>query len=542
MVMYTTLIFRIDNDDLSGETIRFFNVTANHRFYAIALEVLLTSTAFAVAAAIGCPSRVQKAQRAIAKLTKKSPATLEQGAKTSQARDRIRAAATAVLKSQSSLQRLSLVAREAANAVLAVEAIFEELDSKSAPTGTITPDEITGWWASAEPPDKFDAKSGQPQAVTSYSRVDSLRKTLDELISTPGERMDRDDFEGVLEILLQEDFEEVSDSSTGKVHYLNKVNRKTRWTLPSVGDWLTELHNATPPQLKLPESAATATSGPASVQRQDTNQGVEANPLFQQGGTPADAWQERHSVEHGGRSYWLNTHTRQTQWERPTEAGNQNEIVAIADDDGPTPEPEPEPQQLEPEPELVQEVVPDDASLEVIRDALNKVAQNQQEPTARAELEAAIATETERNGLLKLCARIGVGVVPLDAIVVAEIFAQVDTDDSGTISFEQFAAWWLERQLATQGTLDEKTMDEMYRVWDECDEDDNGELDPHEFDLVLTKVAESEWERAVDPKSQRPYFYHKTTKETRWVAVDSAQQVADFLRRQGIEMDDGLEL
>ena len=85
-------------------------------------------------------------------------------------------------------------------------------------------------------------------------------------------------------------------------------------------------------------------------------------------------------------------------------------------------------------------------------------------------------------------------------------------------------------------------MDEIYRVWDECDEDDNGELDPHEFDLVLTKVAESEWERAVDPKSQRPYFYHKTTKETRWVAVDSAQQVADFLRRQGIEMDDGIEL
>ena len=462
MVMYTTLIFRIDNDDLSGETIRFFNVTANHRFYAIALNVLLASTSFAVAADIGCPSRVQKAQRAIAKLTKKSPATLEQGAKTSQARDRIRAAATAVLKSQSSLQRLSLVAREAANAVLAVEAIFEELDSKSAPTGTITPDEITGWWASAEPPDKFDAKSGQPQAVTSYSRVDSLRKTLDELISTPGERMDRDDFEGVLEILLQEDFEEVSDSSTGKVHYLNKVNRKTMWTLPSVGDWLTELHNATPPQLKLPESAATATSGPASVQRQDTNQGVEANPLFQQGG----------KLER-----------------RPQQATT----------------------------------VANNASLEQIRAVLRAVVPNKPDLTAhdRAELLQVVETENDREVLLEICADEGISVLAPDAVLAADIFRQVDTDGSGGISFEQFSVWWSARQLATQGALNEDTMVEMRRVWDECDEDGNGQLDLDQFGAVLDEVAESEWCRAVDPSSGRPYFYHKVTKETRWVETNS---------------------
>ena len=461
MVMYTTLIFRIDNDDLSGETIRFFNVTANHRFYAIALEVLVASTAFAVAAAIGCPSRVQKAQRAIAKLTKKSPATLEQGAKTSQARDRIRAAATAVLKSQSSLQRLSLVAREAANAVLAVEAIFEELDSKSAPTGTITPDEITGWWASAEPPDKFDAKSGQPQAVTSYSRVDSLRKTLDELISTPGERMDRDDFEGVLEILLQEDFEEVSDSSTGKVHYLNKVNRKTRWTLPSVEDWLTELHNATPPQLKLPESAATATSGPASVQRQDTNQG-EANPLFQQGG----------KLER-----------------RPQQATT----------------------------------VANNASLEQIRAILRALVQNKQGLSANdqaAQLEV-VETENDRDVLLEVCADEGINVLPPDVVAAAEIFQQVDADCNGKISFEEFSVWWSERQLATQGALNEDTMVQMRRVWDECDEDGNGQLDLDEFGAVFKKVAESEWRRAVDPSSGNPYLYHKVTKETRWVERDA---------------------
>ena len=478
MVMYTTLIFRIDNDDLSGETIRFFNVTANHRFYAIALEVLLASTAFAVAAAIGCPSRVQKAQRAIAKLTKKSPATLEQGAKTSQARDRIRAAATAVLKSQSSLQRLSLVAREAANAVLAVEAIFEELDSKSAPTGTITPDEITGWWASAEPPDKFDAKSGQPQAVTSYSRVDSLRKTLDEFISTPGERMDRDDFEGVLEILLQEDFEEVSDSSTGKVHYLNKVNRKTMWTLPSVGDWLTELHNATPPQLKLPESAVTATSGPASVQRQDTNQGVEANPLFQQGG----------KLER-----------------RPQQATT----------------------------------VANNASLEQIRAILRALVQNKQGLSANdqaAQLEV-VETVNDRDVLLEVCVDEGINVLPPDVVVAAEIFQQVDADRSGKISFEEFSVWWSERQLATQGALNEDTMVEMRRVWDECDEDGNGQLDLDEFGAVLNKVAESEWRRAVDASSGRPYLYHKVTKETRWVETNSAAQVSEFLKRQGIDLE-----
>ena len=97
--------------------------------------------------------------------------------------------------------------------------------------------------------------------------------------------------------------------------------------------------------------------------------------------------------------------------------------------------------------------------------------------------------------------------------------------------------WWSERQLATQGALNEDTMVEMRRVWDECDEDGNGQLDLDEFGAVFKKVAESEWRRAVDPSSGNPYLYHKVTKETRWVETNSAAQVADFLKRQGIELE-----
>ena len=77
----------------------------------------------------------------------------------------------------------------------------------------------------------------------------------------------------------------------------------------------------------------------------------------------------------------------------------------------------------------------------------------------------------------------------------------------------------------------------MRRVWDECDEDGNGQLDLDEFGAVLNKVAESEWRRAVDASSGRPYLYHKVTKETRWVETDSAAQVTEFLKRQGIDLE-----
>ena len=122
-------------------------------------------------------------------------------------------------------------------------------------------------------------------------------------------------------------------------------------------------------------------------------------------------------------------------------------------------------------------------------------------------------------------------------MLAGDIFRQVDADGSGGISFEEFSVWWSERQLATQGALNDDTMEEMFRVWDECDADDSGELDSDEFDMVLRKVAASEWQRAVDPASNRPYFYHRTTKETRWVETNSAVQVADFLKRQGIELE-----
>ena len=183
--------------------------------------------------------------------------------------------------------------------------------------------------------------------------------------------------------------------------------------------------------------------------------------------------------------------------------------------------------------------VANNASLEQIRAVLRALVQNKQDMSAhdQARLLEVSETENDREVLLEICEDEGISVLPPDAVRASDIFRQVDADGSGGISFEEFSVWWSERQLATQGALNDDTMAEMFRVWDECDADDSGELDPDEFDMVLRKVAESEWQRAVDPVSNRPYFYHRTTKETRWVETNSAVQVADFLKRQGIELE-----
>ena len=118
-------------------------------------------------------------------------------------------------------------------------------------------------------------------------------------------------------------------------------------------------------------------------------------------------------------------------------------------------------------------------------------------------------------------------------------------DGSGQISFHEFSVWWTERQLVTQGHINADVMAEMRRVWQDCDTSGDSLLNPLEFEEVLSRVSESEWLRAVDPSSGRPYFYNNKTKATCWEEPDTASRVKAFLEGQGIghgQNDDAVAL
>ena len=586
MVMIITLIFRIRNEDLGGEVIRLLGLTADHHFYSKVLEVLLVFTTLPIIVVLAKPSSAERAQRAIASLAKKDPISLEQAATTPEARDRIRVAAITVMRQSTISRALSRAVSNNTSVPPTTQRIFEQIDSRSAPAGKISAEEVTAWWQAAEPPDIAKIDDGAVQQAASYSRLDTVNSMLAQLCDPDGQ-MDCEDFEYLLECVLREDYEVVSDTPAGRDYFVRKMNRKTMWALPGVDEWLAQLHNATPPQLKCSsaESPATTVGMDAPFVQQNIDvedagatQGVEDNPLFQQQGEQPlaqqdDEWQQRPSDdEHDGRVYWFNSRTRQTQWERPNgvaESGGartQRPLSSSFEREQQRalePEPEPEVNRVSrrrahrPLPSLEgvegrvntaaklrprrrqATTVANNASLEQIRAILRALVQNKQGLSANdqaAQLEV-VETENDRDILLEVCVDEGINVLPPDVVVAAEIFQQVDADRSGKISFEEFSVWWSERQLATQGALNEDTMVEMRRVWDECDEDGNGQLDLDEFVAVLNKVAESEWRRAVDASSGRPYLYHKVTKETRWVETDSAAQVTEFLKRQGIDLE-----
>ena len=127
-------------------------------------------------------------------------------------------------------------------------------------------------------------------------------------------------------------------------YFLNKRSRKTLWSLPSVDEWLAELHSLTPSQLVLPVAGQAARKSappplfgdprpvaPAVVARQlsrtqtmRATDAISANPLHavevgQAEAQHEDDWVQQHSAEHD-RLYWTNTRTRQSQWERPPDS------------------------------------------------------------------------------------------------------------------------------------------------------------------------------------------------------------------------------
>ena len=107
------------------------------------------------------------------------------------------------------------------------------------------------------------------------------------------------------------------------------------WSLPSVDEWLAELHGLSPPQLSMPVAGPAVTkrappplfgnlgeTAPAAAARpqprlpadEGTEAQVTANPL---GAAQEDEWEMHRSKEHGSRVYWINTNTRESTWEKP---------------------------------------------------------------------------------------------------------------------------------------------------------------------------------------------------------------------------------
>ena len=77
------------------------------------------------------------------------------------------------------------------------------------------------------------------------------------------------------------------------------------------------------------------------------------------------------------------------------------------------------------------------------------------------------------------------------------LFEQVDSDGNGELSFDEFASWWSRRQLATSGSLDDSVMSLMRQQWTRLDVDGSGTLDREEFEVMLTDLATSEYDKSL---------------------------------------------
>ena len=114
----------------------------------------------------------------------------------------------------------------------------------------------------------------------------------------------------------------------------------------------------------------------------------------------------------------------------------------------------------------------------------------------------------------------------------AAIFAEIDADHSGALSFEEFRRWWSDRQAATTGHVDEAVLAKGEELFAQKDADGNGVLSLAEFSAVLSALAGDEWAEAVDPSSGKMYWYSRTTKETRWRMP--APDVDGFVQAAGV--------
>ena len=375
--MLTTLVFRFDDDRLDKEVLSHSrDWYADRRFYSFGLEALLVTTLVPMVVVMVYPSQAERAQRTIASMATETLKSLEQSAMNPDARGRVRRAVDAVRVQATISQAFTSMAEgaEAEDKPLTIAGMFEQIAGarRSAPAGRIKVGDLTAFWRASEPPDRCVMEQGRPKIVVSYSRVNDLRNILTESKLAPGDTIGIDEVEAVVELLMEHDFQEVNNPAVGRVYYLNKRTRKSRWKLPTVDEWLLDLHTAKPPQLtttgstQQPRSANKQAPPPLfPVSAQAVTEMTE-NPLYplavrpttaaaqqpQQAGRklpprrqqaqragdtdqprqgarrarerPANVntshngeWERRYSDEHS-RYYYLNRRTKARTWNRPT--------------------------------------------------------------------------------------------------------------------------------------------------------------------------------------------------------------------------------
>ena len=213
MVMSVTMIFRIPNETLSSETIKLLGLSADHEFYATVLEILLASTLVPIVAVLAMQSRVERAQSRIFTLAKAGEATLVKTATTEQARERIRAAVGKVAHRASVSNVFASLGAQASAGPPTMALIFQQIDERGGePTGKLKPGALVAWWVTAEPA-QF-TRDGQK--TTPYSRANTLRRALAEMELEPDEELDCDDVTMLLECVMEDEHETVSDTSIGK--------------------------------------------------------------------------------------------------------------------------------------------------------------------------------------------------------------------------------------------------------------------------------------------------------------------------------------
>jgi hypothetical protein len=115
-------------------------------------------------------------------------------------------------------------------------------------------------------------------------------------------------------------------------------------------------------------------------------------------------------------------------------------------------------------------------------------------------------------------------------LTIEQIFAEVDTDHSGTIEFREFAEYWGAKQVQTRGTADEDALGTIWELFEKYDADGNSGLCLLEFRELISEMAMGDWKEERDPRTGRTYFVNPITRASQWVRPG----VSDFLEQQGI--------
>ena len=226
-VMCTALVFRFPKQQLESETIQLLDVTADLQFYQTALEVMLVATFIPIVAVLAFPTDAEKAQRALQNMANKNTEQLEAAATTSQARERIRAVVGKVVLGTSVSNVVATLGAQASAGPPTVALIFRQIDGRGGEsTGTVKPGELVGWWVTAEPP-AFRTVEGQP--IIPYSRVKTLRGGLAEMELQPSDELDYDDVRILLEHLMEDEHQTISDASVGKQCVLSVKIQGQQW-------------------------------------------------------------------------------------------------------------------------------------------------------------------------------------------------------------------------------------------------------------------------------------------------------------------------